>query len=914
MKKIISMLLCVMMLITALPLIAVNAGDSAPLGEIPFSDVKSGKWYTSAVIWCYEKGYMSGVSNTVFGVNNPVTRSMFVTILAKIAGADLSGYAKNTEGLPFTDIKGTAYYIKALKWAYENKYTSGVSATNFGPNNPVSREQLATFLYAYAKAQGKDVSAAVDLSSYADGASVSKYAKTAVAWAIAADMISGTGGNNLSPKANATRAQIAVIVKKFVENVIAKSPKAEVSFDGTTAIFTGAKELVSVIAAKGCAVNMDEYEAALKYGSSYEGNHGEDSFTMNGLYGSNTLCLYYSDGSCELVYHYFDPGTEYPVGSVTLGGSDISEYTIVYGSTAKQRKITAKKLADALAARIKDATGAELAVYADTDLEAVEGAKEILIGKTNREDAGFVTVDRTELALNTLYIEVKGNYVILASNENCAGTHMAVYEFLRRIGVTYYAKDLYHIEPAEKYELDDGAVIKIRPGMDFNINYQLDGWELYLGEPSETGLWFCNGVHSLPELAQPDFEPTWDYHVKYYMSPDPCLSDPNVINTMIKNVKTQAQYAIDHGNPNPLIWMTLTDGAARGCQCKACTTTYGALGVHSTYSYIINYVGEAIKDEYPTARLVGLAYKYTVTAPRADVTDEAYAQFVASYTAVCEKNGWSTDYIPPQDPKAPENAIMCVATDNSCFSHAIDDPDCTNRSNSNVKFNENFERWCDIYDTIYVWDYFNGDAYKHCPFPNIYEIWENYNYYYRHNVTGMYGLGDTSRYADFSELRTYVVAQLSMYPEMSEADYFLRVNKFLEVFYGEGWKEIREYIDLTEELSAKNEWHIWTKCRWNNIITEDDYRANIAHILELWQAAYDAAGTNALRYNVKSSAVSAKYIELMLAYADYSKSKSAADLQSFQKLNQAFVVMLDECGYERPSNWSLDGNPNYWKQ
>ena len=928
MKRIISVILCIMTLLSAVPMTASVADDNVQSN--PFIDVLDGKWYTDSVLWCYDSGLMMGVSSNQFGVTVPVSRSMFVTILSKLDGADTSVYDETVDGLPFEDVKAGSYYIRALKWAYNNNYTSGVSATRFGTNDPVSREQLATFLRTYALAQGRDVSASADLSVYKDESSISGWAKDAVSWAVASEMISGTSADTLSPKKSATRAQVALIVKNFVENVLDNVTLVEPDYVETTVTLKNTADVAFVLYAKGDAYTESEFMTAycnelgadketvglefmISHNCAYERND-DGEIVIEGLYGSNTLLVAYNDGSIELINHYFDPEADYPVASLMLGDYDVSEFAIVYGTTSRERKMTAQKLAQELATDIEMACGVRLEIYADTEREAVEGAKEILIGKTNREDAGFVTVDRSELVYNTLYIEMKDNYLILASNEECAGTHSAVYEFLRTyVGFTYYAKELYHIEHTAKAGIANGVKSVIRPGMDFNINYQLDGDLLSLGEPSEAGLHFANGVHSLPELAREDYNTSWDFHKQWFMSPDPCLSDPAIIDTMIRNVKTLAQYSLDHGDKEPLIWLTMSDGSLRGCQCEACKKTYSAMGVHSTYSFICNYVADAIAEEYPTVKIVGIAYKFTIHAPKAAMSDEAYAAFVEEYKAILAAKGWSDDYIPPQDPKAPSNAIMCVATDNSCFSHAIDDPDCKNRSNNNVTFNTNFERWCEIYDTIYVWDYFTGDSYRHCPFPNVHEMWENYNYYYRHNVTGMYGLGDSERYADFSELRTYIVSQLSMYPGMSEDDFFLKVNKFLEVFYGEGWPAIREYIEVTEELSSENEWHIWTKCKWNHIITEAQYRENIDYLVALWQSALDNAGSSRQKYNVLSSMVAVRYIEVMLAYADYAANKTPENLAAFRTINNTFVNILDQCGYSRPKNWTIEGNPNYWE-
>ncbi len=115
----------------------------------PFGDVAFGKWYTDGALFCFGKGYMAGVSESSFGPSALFTREMFVTVLARIDGVDLSEYENDAEGLPFTDVKAGAYYMRALKWAYANGYTSGTGATTFGTKNPVTREQIATIVMKY---------------------------------------------------------------------------------------------------------------------------------------------------------------------------------------------------------------------------------------------------------------------------------------------------------------------------------------------------------------------------------------------------------------------------------------------------------------------------------------------------------------------------------------------------------------------------------------------------------------------------------------------------------------------------------------------------------------------------------------------------------------------------------------------
>ena len=184
--------------------------------ENPFIDIKPDQWYTSGILWCYEKGYMAGVSETEFGRKSNVTRAMFVTILAKIDGVDLSAYEGKTS---FTDVAVGKWYSAAIEWAFQNGYTSGLAEGFFGYKSDVTREQLATFFYTYSEAKAYDVSGRAEMNGYTDLNRIHSWALDALSWAVDAGLISGTSATTLAPRASATRAELALIVKNYVENV-----------------------------------------------------------------------------------------------------------------------------------------------------------------------------------------------------------------------------------------------------------------------------------------------------------------------------------------------------------------------------------------------------------------------------------------------------------------------------------------------------------------------------------------------------------------------------------------------------------------------------------------------------------------------------------------------------------------------
>ncbi len=179
-----------------------------------FTDVKSGAWYYQAVQYAITNSVFSGMSDTTFEPNTPMTRAMLVKVLYNIEGnPNATGY-KN----PFKDVKDGQWYTDAVKWAAANGVVFGTTDTTFSPNDKITREQLSTILYRYSMLKGYDVSESKELSAFPDNKNVSGYALEAMSWAVAAGLISGNEVNGrtvLDPRGAATRAQVALILMRY---------------------------------------------------------------------------------------------------------------------------------------------------------------------------------------------------------------------------------------------------------------------------------------------------------------------------------------------------------------------------------------------------------------------------------------------------------------------------------------------------------------------------------------------------------------------------------------------------------------------------------------------------------------------------------------------------------------------------
>ena len=187
---------------------------SKPEVKLPFTDVSTSDWFYDDVAFVYENGLFSGTDSRSFSPNASMTRAMLVTVLYR-----LEGEPTVTGRSSFTDVRSGAYYEKAVIWAAANGIVTGTDSTSFSPDAKVTREQLAAILFRYAQYRKLDTDASAKLNSFTDADSVSAYASEALGWAVSEGLINGASGK-LMPKGDATRAQVAAILHRFVKNVL----------------------------------------------------------------------------------------------------------------------------------------------------------------------------------------------------------------------------------------------------------------------------------------------------------------------------------------------------------------------------------------------------------------------------------------------------------------------------------------------------------------------------------------------------------------------------------------------------------------------------------------------------------------------------------------------------------------------
>ena len=207
-----------------------------------FTDVPDGAWYEEAVNWCSDNGIMGGTSDTSFAPDATMSRSMLATVLYRVEGSPAV-----TSIETFSDVASGTWYTDAVAWASSERLMTGYGNGQFGTNDPVTREQLATVLWRYA-----DSPAVVSSEDFADASAISSYAVQAVDWAQSSGIINGVGSNRFDPTGIATRAQVATILYRWLstqEGETDPTPDDEDTTDSTRVLvvyFSRAGENYSV--------------------------------------------------------------------------------------------------------------------------------------------------------------------------------------------------------------------------------------------------------------------------------------------------------------------------------------------------------------------------------------------------------------------------------------------------------------------------------------------------------------------------------------------------------------------------------------------------------------------------------------------------------------------------------------------
>lgn len=176
----------------------------------PYTDI-DGHWAKSETLKATHAGIFQGMTKNTYVPEGSLTRAMFVTVLHRLAGTPTSGSVK----LTFRDVPAGSYYERALGWAYGNGIVTGRSQTEFSPDDSITRQELVTMLFRFARWQGRDVSSGAPISGYKDSRAIAPWAERSISWAVDEGILNGYTDGTIQPEGNATRAEAAAIVCRY---------------------------------------------------------------------------------------------------------------------------------------------------------------------------------------------------------------------------------------------------------------------------------------------------------------------------------------------------------------------------------------------------------------------------------------------------------------------------------------------------------------------------------------------------------------------------------------------------------------------------------------------------------------------------------------------------------------------------
>ena len=503
--------------------------------------------------------------------------------------------------------------------------------------------------------------------------------------------------------------------------------------------------------------------------------------------------------------------------------------------------------------------------YAATELTKYLEKKGVTVG-----DSGYtVTLSVDDAMVDDSYsiaVYRKNGDGTVITGGNGRGVIYGVYRFLEEFGGVRFFTPTLESVPAGNLEITTGLLqydpIFENRHTDWSCMRHETEWmvkngincSIYAGISEEMGSQWNYGsqfVHNICAVTNTD------------ANAQPCLTDPAVLEYAIQYVRKRLE-----SEPNTNIITVSQMDNQNYCRCENCAVVDDEEGSPSgTLLRFVNAIANDIAEDYPDVIIDTLAYLYTRRAPK--ITKPA------------------------------PNVCIRLCSIECCFVHPLDDPSCP----LNVSFAKDLEDWSRICERIYIWDYSFNFCHYIPTFPNLTVIRENMQYFAEHNVKGMFpqGMG-VSPSGEFGELRCYLLAKLMQNPLMTEEEYETHMNEFLAAYYGEGWRGIRSYIDLTTALASTDCQNALNHPQHSVVLklyplVEDNFN-------EWWDTAEALAGDKLA--NVQRSRLQWRYIELMI-HPDREKSQQfIADVQAWG------IHWGDGTGIEVPERADLTLGPEYW--
>jgi hypothetical protein len=593
----------------------------------------------------------------------------------------------------------------------------------------------------------------------------------------------------------------------------------------------------------------------------------------------------------------FVPGpdiiTPVEVETMTITQNNSSDYVIVRGANCSASELNA---AQTLQSHIAQICGVALPIV--TDAEEPQ-AKEIIVGKTNRETGGGYTVDRETLGDEGLMIKTVGQKLVIAGGEK-RGTLYGVYTFLEEIlGCHWYTSTLIEIPHMDDLKIPVQIDITQTPYFEYretdwisprDITYSIanrQNGNIYrqLTEAQGGNMGYAAGfAHTLTTIILPSSQYfvtnpeyyAWGVRSKARTPDQLCLTNPDTLAFVINQVRD-----ILAANPNAQILSLTQHDNQDYCVCDNCKAVDDYEESHAgTMIRFVNAVADNIKDDYPNVAIDTFAYQYTRKPPK---------------------------HVVPRD-----NVIVRLCSIECCFAHSLNDPGCK----ENAAFNKDLTDWKEICNRLYIWDYTTNYGNFLGPFNNFDVMQKNMQYFAENNVKGIYEEGNymaAQCNAEFAELRAYLLCKLLWDPYL---DYDKTMNDFLRAYYGKGWQYVREYIDMTVKNSGNCNKHmaIWSDMTSKGVF--DLTKNEIAYCDELWAKAAELADNEIILKNVKMSELAWRYWKGCNKVAEFTRLQNPtiwrdankalyADYQKYGivRFSESKMLSTEPDFYAIPSKW-----------
>lgn len=562
------------------------------------------------------------------------------------------------------------------------------------------------------------------------------------------------------------------------------------------------------------------------------------------------------------IFDYEGPG----VKSLTIAGVPVDQFTVVYPAAADSMPLE-RDNEDFDATIYADRTAAiDLAFYlsmatgktitAKPDTETFD--HEIAVGHTTR-DTDTVRAMREGLD-GEGYLLLCENGRLYISGEDTQGTPNGVFSFLDEyIGVRFFTQTLEKVLPADKIEIPADLNVRFLPTFVFRNTSWLTV-NLNSADATETLNANSFGAKSKINTRNDDrnlliygggIRPVLADHNLGTLSEtgggldkQPCLTDPDVLKKVYKAVKKKLK-----SNPDAEVAVVSQNDSMSFCTCENCRAMYKEEGYSGALINFINQLIDMLHEDYPDVYIRTLAYQNTLEPPKTIVPDD--------------------------------HIIVMIAPIDACLSHVIGDESCDRAK----EYGEILAKWASISNRLCIWDYSTNFQYYLAPFPNFETMRANMAIYANSKVDGIYAQGNSQSVSgEFGELRTYLLCKLLWEPTMSEERYYAYMDEFLQAYYGEGWRYVREYIDKMCERCklSHNEANCDLRASWAPDRTEDgSFDLTFLHEMQaLWDAAA-AHSSEDYQAHIEQSSLQVLFSDIWLstqANADKTKTSTLISL------------------------------------